>query len=103
MLETACKVYDIQVVTAVEPCQDGVQVTFQSGLSATLPACHPDHEILLREVEESLHSNLRLGILVDAAGCLVDLKYADQVSVRYAKDDEDSNRLQIAFWGFGAI
>ncbi len=43
-------------------------------------------------------------MVVDPTGNLVDLRYANRVTVRYVRDDEeDSNRVMVAFWGFSSI
>jgi hypothetical protein len=104
MSEKLGGIYDIQTVTEIQSGTSDVKLTFQSGLTANLSVNHPDRDLILREAERSLCHRDPVGVMVDAAGTLVDLEHAQQVAVRYVEDDaEDSNRLQVAFWGYCAI
>jgi hypothetical protein len=81
-----------------------VKLRFSGGLTATLLADHPDHDLLLRQAERSLRRREPVGVIVDGTGCLVDLNHTYHVSVSDAvADDADGNRLLITFWGFGVV
>jgi hypothetical protein len=101
----ACDVHDIQTVTGLQPCDSGaVRIDFRGGLSATLSPEHPDRDVILLQIDRSFRQGDLVGVMVDAAGRLVDLRYANRVTVRYVKDDEeDENRVMVAFWGFSSI
>src|SRR5262249_46089424 len=79
-------------------------LTFRNGVTADLAADHPDRDLILREAQRSLQRQQPVGVVVSAAGRIVDLEHANQVLVNYVKeDDEDSSRLKVGFWGYCAI
>jgi hypothetical protein len=103
MLQTACQIYDIQVVTHALPCNGDLKVTFQSGLVATLPANHPDQEIIRDLIQDSLLVKTPLGILIDTSGQITELNYTYESTVRYVGDDTRPDRLLLGFWAYSAV
>jgi hypothetical protein len=104
MLKATCQTHDIQTLAEIVPCNGGHKFVFQNGLAATLPADHPDHDIILRNAQWGLEQRKPVGLVVDGDGRISNLNYTYQASVSYVKDDaDDPNRLMVAFWGFSAV
>jgi len=104
MIETTTQIVDTQIVTAINPGDGAAELTFERGLKALLPADHPDQEILLSEADRSLRHHHPVGVLVNQAGQVVDLRYALQTSVRRVQDcEEDPNNLEVGFWGYSPV
>jgi hypothetical protein len=52
--DTSSQTCGIQIVTGIQPCAGALQLTFPDGSTATLPADHPDLEVILRGVDHPL-------------------------------------------------
>jgi hypothetical protein len=104
MLQTAKALLDIQIVADLQRGEDAVTIRFRNGLTATLPLGHPDEELFLLQLESSLERQVPVGVRVGSDGRLLDLNMAHNSGVCYAKDDEDdANRVAVAFWGYSPI
>jgi hypothetical protein len=104
MLATAVQVYDIQIVTDVQPRDGEVELTFHSGLKARFSTDHPYRNLFLLQADGSWRHAMPVGVIVDPNGRVVDLSYAHGVSVAHIKDDEeDSTRVYVGFWGYCAV
>src|SRR5262249_12009629 len=64
MIQTTHQRYDIQRGREVRPCDGGMQVDFDSGLSACLRKGHPDYERALHQARSSLQHGYPVGLLV---------------------------------------
>ncbi len=101
MIVTTGQTYDIQRVTAMQPCDGSTAIRFRNGSTACLPGTHPDRDIILLEAQQSLSSGVPVGYVVDAAGRLLDLHHAHDTGIHSIKGDkEDSSRLEVLCWGF---
>jgi hypothetical protein len=94
----------IEVVTDLQAEDTGTRLLLRNGLRVYLPAEHPDRELILREARRSLQRQEPVGVLVDAAGRVVDLNYTYPVTVHAVQeDDEDPTRWMVLFWGFSPV
>jgi hypothetical protein len=104
MIETATQTTGIQTVAEVRSVDGDVELTLSDGVKARLSADHPNHASILRQAEWSLCDGRPMGVLLDSAGRIVDLKHAVQTSVRRVQDcEEDPNRLEVGFWGYSPV
>jgi hypothetical protein len=91
-------------VADIQPANGAVTILFDNGLAATLLAQHPDRDLIRRQAEISLRERQPVGVLVDGAGCLVDLNHTYQVTIREVRDmEDDARRVQVGCWGFGPV
>ncbi len=97
-------VYDLRVITAIEPGEGSVLLTFQGGERATVPTDHPDLKLILAEAERSSEWGSPVGLILDPAGRVLDLSHTHESCVRRIEDDsEGPNRLAVGFWSFCAV
>jgi hypothetical protein len=97
-------VYDIRVVTAIEPTERAVLLTFKDGAKAIVPGDHRDREIIIHEAERSLTWQHPVGVILDPTDRVVDLSHTHEACVRSVQDyDEDPNRIEVCFWEFSSV
>jgi hypothetical protein len=97
-------VYDIRLVTAVNPVNGGLEIIFRGGTVAFLLSGHPNFEILRLHAESQLGQPVPLGLLLDADSRVIDLNIAHDTSVQSIQEcPEDPNRLKVAFWGYSPV
>jgi hypothetical protein len=101
---TTTAVYEIQPVAEIHPSPSCTQIAFRNGLVGSLDAAHPGYRLMLVQAESSLRAGRPVGVVLDPLGRIADLNDAHDTAVRSLRDDpEDSNRLEVAFWGYSPI
>jgi hypothetical protein len=104
MVGTASRVFGVETVRTVQPCDGASVVTFQSGLAARVPPDHPDWERILREAERSLGRRSPVGVLVSGDGRLLELSPTHETGVRSVREDvEDKGRVAVWFWAYSPV
>jgi hypothetical protein len=104
MIGTSRLVFDIQIVTGIQPSNGALVVSFGSGLIARLPPDHPDRDGMLYEAEFSLKERTPVGMMMDADGRLLELSHAHDTGVHSVREDEEDNtRLAVWFWGYSPV
>jgi hypothetical protein len=96
-------VHDIRIPMGIESEGAQTQITFQGGLTATLPSEHPDHDFLCRVVERSLERQRPVGFILDPEGRIIALSHTYDTNVRRVEDDEDGRGLVIGFWSYCTV
>jgi hypothetical protein len=101
MIGTTRKVFDIQPISAVQPSNGSLAITFQSGLVTWLPPNHPDREMILQEAEWSRQQHRPVGVMADEQGRLLELSHVYDTCVDSVREDEeDKSRLAVWCWDF---
>jgi hypothetical protein len=96
-------VFDIRPIISVQRYDGSSKLTFPDGSVAYLDEAHPSFATL--SVLVTNQSRLRpFGLMLDASDRVIDLNEANDVTVRYIRDDEDTpDRLKVALWGFSPM
>lgn len=104
MIQAIRQICNIQIVQAIQPCDSGVCLVFQDGLSACVPKGHPEYERIVRFAEGSVQHRTPIGFLLDNAGEVAELNHTYQSTVRFVnQDEEDPTRLTVGFWAYSPI
>lgn len=104
MIETATPAAELKTVASIEMQNGAVELVFAHGPKVNLAADHPDREAILNDANRSLRYRQPVGLQLDSAGRLLDLRYAIQTSVHRVLDcEEDPNRLEVWFWGYSPV
>lgn len=103
MKETATRLFDIRVVTAIQQTADSTRLVFQGGLTATLTKDHPDYSLFLDAAKRSLEWQEPVGLILSADHQLLDLVHSHQSNIHILQEDEDGKGLAIGFWSVSPI
>jgi hypothetical protein len=100
---TTVPAYSIQLIDAVSRADGGVQVAFRDGSRAWLDSGQANFEHLLWLAEWSRPSR-PVGVVMDAAGRILDLNAAHETGVAWVREfPTDRNRFRVAFWAFSPL
>jgi hypothetical protein len=101
MIDATGERYAIVVVAAAEPSGGVLCLRFCDGTRAVLRTDHPDYEIMVHSIRWSIEDGRPVGIVIEATGEVVDLRRADESTLRWVRpDEEDPRYLDVALWGF---
>jgi hypothetical protein len=102
MLGTTLRVFDIQVVRAIQSSNGALAITLANGLIARLVPDDVDRDRMLRAAEESLRDHRPVGVLLDGEH-VVELSPAHETAIASIREDEDKNRLAVWFWEYSPV
>jgi len=101
---TTSLVFDIRPIASVQRCDGSVQLTFRDGSVAHLDEAHPHLDTLMVFVASESRRWRPVGVMLDTSGRVIDLNEANDVTVRYIRDNEATpDRLKVALWGFSPM
>jgi len=101
---TTTLVFDIRPIANVQRCAGGATLTFRDGSVAHLEDTHPNFERHMVFVESESRRWRPVGVMLNKSGRVIDLNEANDVTIRYIGEDEDTpDRLKVAMWGFSPM
>jgi hypothetical protein len=103
MPQTLTRTHEIVRIAQVEQADVGVILAVSGGRRVVLPVDHPDREVLSQAAHDCGRSSVPVGLVVGGNGHVVDLSPAQQVRVRSVRPEDSGERLEVAFWGAGAL
>jgi hypothetical protein len=94
----------MQPIQDVRKTAGAVYLTLRDGSMARLDCSHPNFDSLMIYVESDLRRRRPVGIIMDAAGRVLDLGAAHDTPVRSVGEfPNDPNRFQVSFWAYSPV
>ncbi len=105
MILTATTVaFKMEPIQGVRKTADAVYLTLRDGSVARLDRSHPNFAGLMIYVESDLRHRRPVGIIMDAAGRVLDLGAAHDTPVHSVREfPNDPNRFQVGCWAYSPV